>query len=232
MYTYLLINIATVFFPLLFSFEKKMGFARLWKYLFPAMIVTGVVFIGWDILFTNRKIWEFNSNYILGFYFYNIPLEECLFFVTVPFACVFVYEVLRFYIKTDYFKKASLPLGWIVIFTLATFTFMHLQQLYTSVSSLAACVLLLWNQLLFRKGWLGYFWLTYLVCLIPFFIVNGTLTSLPVVIYSSTYNSDIRVGSIPVEDFIFQLDLMMLLITIYEKCKNYEKRQPFNLFKK
>jgi len=231
MYTYLLINIATVFFPLLFSFEKKMRFVRLWEFLVPALMVTGVVFIGWDALFTHWKIWEFNSDYILGLYFYNLPLEECLFFVTVPFACVFVYEVLRFYVKTDYFKRAVGPLGWLAISGLLTLAFKHPQQLYTSVSSLMACVLLIWNQVFFRKGWLGYFWLTYLACLIPFFIVNGILTSLPVVIYSNTHNLGIRAGSIPVEDFIYQFDLMLLLITIYEKRKSGEKRQTLNLLK-
>ncbi len=228
MYTYLLINIATVFFPLLFSFEKKMRFMRQWKFLFPALIVTAVFFIGWDALFTYWRVWSFNDKYVMGFYLLNLPIEECLFFVTVPFACVFIYEVLRFYFKKDYFKSIALPIGWFVAFVLAGLAFTHTQYLYTSVSSLVACFFILWNQVFFRKLWLGYFWVTYLVCLIPFFIVNGILTSLPVVVYTNGFNLGIRVFSIPVEDFIYQFDLMMLLISIYEWCKGFEKGRPLN----
>ncbi len=227
MYTYLLINSATLLFPLIFSFDKKLRFVRQWKFLFPALVITGLIFIVWDALFTYWQVWGFNAAYLVGLYFFNLPLEECLFFVTVPFACVFVYEVLRFYLTKDYLKRAVQPLGRILVFGLIVLVFAYPKLLYTSVSSLLACSLILWNQVFFRKSWLGYFWLTYLVCLVPFFIVNGILTGLPVVVYNNGFNLGLRVFSIPVEDFIYQFDLMMLLISIYEKMKSY-KEASFN----
>lgn len=229
MYTYLLINLATLIFPLIFSFEKKMRFISQWKFLFPALLVTAFIFIGWDVLFTYWKVWSFNNKFVTGFYIFNLPFEECLFFVTVPFACVFIYEVVRFYLKKDYLKNVTLPISWLVILLLAGLVFTHLGQLYTSVSSLVACSFIIWNQFLFRKWWLGYFWLTYLVCLVPFFIVNGILTSLPVVVYNNEFNLGLRVFSIPVEDFIYQFDLMMMLIAIYEKGKVLQRMRSLNL---
>lgn len=223
MYTYLLINSATLLFPLIFSFDKKLRFVRQWKFLFPALVITGLVFIVWDALFTYWQVWGFNAAYLVGLYFFNLPLEECLFFVTVPFACVFVYEVLRFYLAKDYLKKAVKPVGWILFFGLIVLVFVYPKLLYTSVSSLLACSLILWNFYFYRKPWLGFFGLTYVVCLVPFLVVNGILTGLPVVVYNNEFNLGLRVFSIPVEDFIYQFDLMLLLITIYEKMKGYPK---------
>ena len=223
MYTYLLINSATLLFPLIFSFDKKLRFVRQWKFLFPALAITGLIFIVWDALFTYWQVWGFNAAYLTGLYFFNLPLEECLFFVTVPFACVFVYEVLRFYLTKDYLKKAVQPVGWILISGLIVLVFAYPKLLYTSVSSLLACSLILWNFYFYRKPWLGFLGLTYVVCLVPFFVVNGILTGLPVVVYNNEFNLGLRVFSIPAEDFIYQFDLMLLLITIYEKMKGYQK---------
>jgi lycopene cyclase domain-containing protein len=50
-------------------------------------------------------------------------------------------------------------------------------------------------------------------------VVNGLLTSLPVVIYDNSENLNIRVGSIPVEDFVYCLILLGMNIGLYELLK-------------
>ena len=90
-YQYLLINFLTILFPLLLSFDKKVAFYKSWKYIWPGMAVTGLFFLAWDVLFTVKGVWRFNDHYIIGIKFFELPLEEVLFFLTVPFAaCLFM----------------------------------------------------------------------------------------------------------------------------------------------
>ena len=66
---------------------------------------------------------------------------------------------------------------------------------------------------------MGKFYRAYLVSLIPFFIVNGLLTCIPVVTYNNNENLGIRLGTIPVEDTIYLLLLLLMNIVIYEFFK-------------
>jgi lycopene cyclase domain-containing protein len=67
---------------------------------------------------------------------------------------------------------------------------------------------------------MGYFWLAYLVHLIPFCVVNGVLTGAatpqPVVWYNPEEILGPRLYTIPVEDTIYALTCLLLPITIME----------------
>src|SRR3712207_5526265 len=108
MYIYLYLNIFTILFPLLRSFDKRVQFYKTWKYLFPAIAINALIFIIWDSIFTHHGVWGFNTDSLLGIYLFNLPLEEILFFITVPYACVFIYECLNVYVKRDLLRKGAL----------------------------------------------------------------------------------------------------------------------------
>jgi lycopene cyclase domain-containing protein len=105
---------------------------------------------------------------------------------------------------------------FLVFFTLAI-AIATPERTYTFVVMLLTCILLTW-QLVIKsyKTWLSHFYFMYLVGLIPFFIVNGILTSLPVVIYDNSKNLGIRIGTVPVEDAFYFMSMMLLTLTIYE----------------
>jgi lycopene cyclase domain-containing protein len=63
------------------------------------MAITGLIFLGWDVLFTVKGVWSFNEKYITGFTLFRLPIEEVFFFLTVPFACLFIYYCLKYYFK-------------------------------------------------------------------------------------------------------------------------------------
>ena len=73
--TYLFLDILSVIFPFLLSFDKKVAFYKTWKYLFPAMFIVGLFFIVWDMLFTAKGVWGFNPAYISGIHIFNLPIE-------------------------------------------------------------------------------------------------------------------------------------------------------------
>jgi lycopene cyclase domain-containing protein len=96
-YTYLIIDFVSVLFPFLLSFDKKVAFYKTWNRLFPAIFIVGVFFVVWDIAFTNLQVWSFNAKYIVGIKFFNLPIEEYLFFLCVPYSCVFIYDCYNAY---------------------------------------------------------------------------------------------------------------------------------------
>ncbi len=218
MYTYLLLNIFTISVPLLRSFEPRIDYMRKWPSLAIAIAITGAFFIIWDILFTKWGIWHFNQDYVIGQYFQGLPLEEWLFFLTVPFACVFIYEVLKYFVKKNPLKPISNYISWLLIAILSITAIAFSDRLYTTVTFSLSAILLLIHQLALKKDYLADFYLAFLVAMIPFGIVNGILTSWPVVLYNDAENLGIRLGTIPLEDTIYCLLLLLMNITIYEYC--------------
>jgi lycopene cyclase domain-containing protein len=214
-YTYLLLNIATLFFPFVLSFDKKVGFYKKWPQLAWGIGITGAFFIVWDILKTYYGVWAFNPEYLIGVYIGNLPIEEWLFFLTVPYACVFIYECLKAYLP-DYIGKPSKYVAPVMAFALVVAGILSYGRMYTFITFLLTALFLVLYINVFKNSLGGYFWMGYIVHLIPFFIVNGVLTALPVVIYNDAENLGIRLFTIPAEDTIYSMLLLLMNIGIYE----------------
>lgn len=230
MYTYLLINIISISIPFIASFDKRLDFYKQWKYLFPGMLITLAFFISWDVLYTHMGIWGFNSRYLTGINLINLPIEEWLFFITIPYACVFTYTSLNYLIKTDYFKNYSKTISWVLIVGLLLISILFYDRLYTSVTFFLTAIFLLLHLFLFKSDYLGRFYFSYLIILIPFFIVNGILTGSfieeQVVWYDNTQNLGVRIFTIPIEDSIYGMLLILMNITFFEWFKSKKTISP------
>ncbi|WP_439489327.1 lycopene cyclase domain-containing protein [Algoriphagus sp.] len=219
-FLYLAINLFTISFPLIRSFEPKIRFASKWVALFPAILLTAAFFLIWDHWFTVIGVWEFNPRYLVGLYLLQMPLEEWLFFFTVPFACVFIYEVLIYFFPKDHFKTAGKYFLFLMIPILLLLAFIHLDKLYTSVNFLIGAVALGLHWVIFKDKYLGRFFFAYLVHLIPFIICNGILTGgltdEAVVIYNNQENLGIRIWTAPIEDTIYSMTLLLMNVSLFE----------------
>lgn len=224
-YTYLLINIAVIFFPLVLSFDKKVHFFSKWKFVVPAILITGVVFLVWDLLFVKLDVWSFNPDYLIGINLWGLPLEEMLFFLTVPYACVFIYECLNAYFPKDHLQKYSLALSNLFLGLCIAILFFGFRYWYTVINFGFLFVVLAYVEYLNSKLRFMYkFYRAYLVALIPFYIVNGFLTAIPVVIYNNKENLNFRVGTIPFEDHFYLMGLLLMNIYLYELFKSSAKK--------
>lgn len=218
--TYVFLLLFTLSYPLFKSFEQKVAYHKKWKQLFPAIIVSAIVFIAWDVWFTGIGIWSFNPEYLLGIYILNLPLEEWLFFLIVPFSCVFIYEVMNYFVKREIpLLYSRIITALLVIFLLAA-AFMNSDKLYTLITFAALAAFLILHQFVWRSSYLGRYYIAWLVCLLPFLIVNGVLTAMPVLIYNNLENINVRIYTIPLEDLFYGMLQFMLVITIYEYLKS------------
>lgn len=219
-FTYLILNIASVLFPLVLSFDKKVAFYKLWKYLFPSMLICGVFFILWDMLFTSQGVWGFNPDYITGIYILNLPLEEVLFFVCVPYSCVFIYEVFNAYVKRDVIGTCATRISILISILSLIACVLFYDKTYTIVNAGICLALVLFATFIYKFRNLGRFYLAYLVSLVPFLICNGILTSLPIVTYNNEENMAIRLFTIPLEDVFYCLSLLLSTVLLMEYFKN------------
>jgi len=226
-FTYFLILAASLAGPLVLSFDKKVAFYKNWKYLFPAMIIPALLYIVWDIYFTSKGVWHFNENYITGAKLINLPVEEVLFFFIVPYCCVFIYACIRSYFPGLVNKKKADQVLKVVAIGLLITGLIYNDKDYTTWTFIltGSFIAVLYK---FRKFFKTFdavsFLVSFAICLIPFLIVNGFLTAIPVVLYNDTENLGIKIYTIPFEDTFYGMLLILMNIALYEKLKN---RQSF-----
>lgn len=218
---YLWLNLGSLSVPLLFSFHPRLRFHKKWPYFFPALLVMMAVFLPWDVLFTKFGFWGFNNDYVTGAYVLGLPLEEWLFFVCIPYACIFThYALLELFPNFGFGRKTTNVVYAILVTTLVLALWYYYDRWYTFINFSYALILLglVYNS---DRGLLGRFFATYLVILIPFFLVNGALTGYftqePVVWYNDSENMGIRLGTIPVEDTIYNLGMLLTVLWCTER---------------
>ena len=194
------------------------------------MVLTAAFFIVWDIWFTQLGVWEFNPTYVLGFFWMDLPLEEWLFFLIVPFSSVFIYEVLIYFFLKDHFRPFGKAFVWILVPFLLGMSILHLDKWYTSINFLVGALTLTLHYLIFKEKYLGRFIFAYLVHLIPLMICNGILTGglteEPVVIYNNAENLGIRIWTVPIEDLIYSMTLFLMNISFLEYLRNKQTISP------
>jgi lycopene cyclase domain-containing protein len=221
-YTYFLILAASLTGPLVLSFDKKVAFYKNWKHVFGAMITPALLYIVWDIYFTEKGVWSFNETYLTGIKLYNLPLEEVLFFFIVPYCCIFIYACIRSYFPNLSNKKsADWSLKGLAILLLIT-GMIYYNRYYTGWTFIftGGFILIIYLfQNFFKCFDAASFLISYAICLIPFLIVNGFLTAIPVVLYNDAENLGIRIYTIPFEDAFYGMLLVLMNIALYEKLK-------------
>ncbi|PJA04661.1 MAG: lycopene cyclase domain-containing protein [Flavobacteriales bacterium CG_4_10_14_0_2_um_filter_35_18] len=226
---YLVLNIASFIVPFAYSFEKKMHFIRLWKSVFLSIFIVGIFFIFWDIIFTQQGVWGFNPDYHIGLNLAGLPIEEILFFVCIPYASIFTHYAFIYFFENTRFsdkltKYISIGLLIIAIFIL----FYAFPKKYTTVT-FSIFILLMAFSLWKNTAILSQFYITFMIILIPFFMVNGILTGSfienEVVWYNNDENLNIRLFTIPVEDAVYAFNMLypsLFLIAFFKKKFNKE----------
>lgn len=228
-YLYLCIDLGSVLIPFLFSFHPRLQFHKEFIFFIPANLIIGTFFLIWDHFFTKMGVWGFNPDYITGFYLGNLPIEEVLFFICIPFACVFSFHSLNrlkpFYWKWKFHTFFSILLIITCLFLIVFYT----DRWYTVTTSIGIGIFIILMEWIFKPAWWSSFYKIFMVLLIPFFLVNGILTGTglkePIVWYHNAQNLGVRLGTIPLEDTLYGMLLIGMNLSLYFFFKvNWSKR--------
>lgn len=224
---YLFLNIASFLVPFLYSFESRMKYIKRWRAVFSAIILTAIFFIVWDIIFTKIGVWSFNPRYHSGIELFDLPIEEWLFFICIPYASLFIHFAFHyFYPKFFLSDKTVKIIYWILMIILLPTIAFHYDKLYTAINY-TVLVLLLTYTVFKVSHILNAFFITFLIVLIPFSIVNGILTGSfidePVVVYNNAENLGIRLGTIPIEDIGYAFSMLLMSLVLIKKIEKIEK---------
>ncbi len=223
---YTIILLASISIPFLLSFDKKLQFYKQWKYLLPSIVAIALFYIANDIYFTKIGVWGFNTDYLSSVFLFKLPIEEWLFFIAIPYASIFLHDVLHVYFPS--FKLPSYISRRLSIFFFVIAFLVLLQNLGKSYTVYIMIVFLVVLVISYfdKSDTISRFYCTFLVILIPFVLVNGALTGAftadPVVWYDHTENLNLRFITIPVEDFVYGFTMLLTAIMLRNRLKKVE----------
>ena len=227
-FLYAILLLFTISFPLVRSFEHRLRYYTKWKYIVPGNLLIAAVFIGWDVWFTKIGVWGFNQDYLTGAHFLGLPWEEWMFFIIVPFSCIFIYEAVLYYIKKDVLAPAEKGITLVLAVVFFAVGFVKWGSIYTSTTFLLCGFFNLYHFFFVKNQPRGRFYVAYLFSFLPFLLVNGVLTGgftqQPVVYYNPDEFFGLRIVSIPVDDAAYGYLLLMANFSLYEYFKNKPAR--------
>lgn len=219
-YLYLLIDFACIVIPFLFSFHPKLQFHKEWRHFFPAMIAVGMFFLIWDEIFTANGFWGFDSRYITGIKLGHLPLEEILFFVCIPYACVFTYHCFKKLLPKQPAKQLGNFFGFFLLGFSITLAIKYSDRWYTVLTFTFLALTLLFTKLTNNWKHLAMIVIGYVVILPFFFLSNGILTGsfIPdqIVWYNDAENIGKRIFTIPFEDGFYGFLLIFMNVELFE----------------
>jgi len=221
---YLLFNILVLAGPLALALRHPQILGGRWGHAALGIVVLGLPYLVWDSWVTGRH-WEFNPSYVLAVRIAKMPISEILFFVTVPFACLFTWRSVFVHWPERVWPalRIAYPLLW-ACGLLGAFLFVRGRE-YTGLTLMALAIVAFWDsrttRLLLQPRFLAF-----CGAVIGFTsIFNGYLTARPVVLYGAQYQLDFRIVTIPIEDFGYGLALVWGVISVFEHAGSRERKR-------
>ncbi|NQU88373.1 MAG: hypothetical protein HQ541_21720 [Mariniphaga sp.] len=201
---------------LIFSFNRKLKIKEQIKYMFPALILSGALFIMFEIRFIEFNIWQFNSQFLIGRFYLTLPIEEWLYYIILPLVGFLIYRLVGNIQKLNSNANYFVAMSLILVGIFAVISYINRQLIYTFVIFMFLTVY--FGYVIFRgrfkKHYLT-FYISFLFSLIPFFILNSILNGLPVVTYNTEYIIGFFLFKVPIENIAAFFLLYLMNISIY-----------------
>lgn len=149
-FTYLLIDFLTVIICFIASFDKRIKFNRYFGAFLKAALLVLLPFIAWDIWFTAHGVWWFNTDYTTGYAIAGLPVEEWLFFICIPFACVFTFFCLDKFFRLDWADGFNNIIVFLSVIVCAVIALLHYDKIYTFVTAIAVLATVIYLRFVAR----------------------------------------------------------------------------------
>ena len=222
--TYASVLFFTVIICFIASFDRRLRFNQYFVPFIKAAVLVAIPFIAWDVWFTSKGVWWFNTDYTLGLVIAGLPLEEWLFFIFIPFSCVFTYYCFEKFFKLDWLSGLNNIIVFVSVIGCSVIALLHYDKVYTLVTAVATLAALIYLHFIARADWIGKASLVYTVLMLGFFPVNGVLTGTglesPIVNYNPGDFLGIRMLTIPVEDAVYGYTQFLLVLYFFKRFKH------------
>lgn len=223
-YTYSLILFFTIIICFIASFDKRILFYRHFGAFVKAAVFVAIPFIAWDVWFTAKGVWWFNTDYTLAIVIAGLPLEEWLFFICIPFSCVFTYFCFDKFFKLEWLSGFNNIIVFVSVVICSVIALLHYDKIYTLVTAVSTTTSLIYLHFVARANWIARASLIYLILMPGFFLVNGMLTGTgletPIVNYNPGDFLDIRMLTIPVEDAVYGYTHFLWVLYFFKRFKH------------
>ena len=218
---YLLILLALAAVTLFLFIKKSIVFIMEFKYMLPAVIFSGAIFIMLNIRFVQSGIISFNENFLIGKNILTLPLEEWLFLLIISLFAFSVYILVN--VKLENFEKPNLffAVSILLLIGFAIEAWFSRQKIVPFFIFFLLAIY--FGYTLFRnrfKPHLTKFYISYFIVVIPFFLIKVLLNKLPVILYNNDFTLGIRLVDVPVEQFANLFLLMLINITVFEYLRD------------
>lgn len=215
--TYLLLLLVYLVIPILLSMQKKVRFVFRLRYILPASVFAGAIFILWDIRFTELGIWSFNPDFLTGIELLHVPVEEWLSFLVLPLSSIYIYEWLKIRFETLEKPKAFVAVSLVLFVFAGIVAYIFRKNMFTFFTFFLTAIYL--GYTVFRNRFTKHytkFYLAYAITLVPFLLVSGVLNLMPVIVYNADHIMGVALFGVPVEKLGYLFMLLLINITIYE----------------
>lgn len=226
-YTYSLILFLTVIICFVASFDRRIKFNRHFLAFLKAAIVVAIPFIAWDIWFTAKGVWWFKTDYTLGVNIAGLPIEEWLFFIFIPFSCIFTYYCINQFFNLKWLSGFNNLIVFTTVIVCGVTALRHSDKIYTLVTAIAAIVSILYIHFIAQKEWIGRVSFVFTILMLGFIPVNGVLTGTglqtPIVNYNPNDFLGIRILTIPVEDAVYGYTQFLWVVYFFNYFSNSKR---------
>lgn len=222
-YTYSLILFFTVIICFIASFDRRILFNRFFGAFIKSAILVAVPFIAWDVWFTAKGVWWFNTDYTLGIGIAGLPIEEWLFFICIPFSCIFTYFCFNKFFRLEWLSGFNNLIVFVSVIVCSVIALLHYDKIYTLTTAIATITTLIYLHFIARADWIGKASLVFTLLMVGFFPVNGVLTGTgletPIVNYNPRDFLGIRILTIPIEDAVYGYTQFLLVLYFFKRFK-------------
>ncbi len=94
---YMMVLVLSGIIPLVASFYPPLKFYKHVKALLVSIALIVIIFGLWDMFATYRGHWQFDPDSVWNVRLVNLPLEEVLFFIVIPFCSIFTWEIVNYF---------------------------------------------------------------------------------------------------------------------------------------
>lgn len=218
-YKFLCYTISLIIASFLLLVTVKKSWFGLQKNILLASLFSSIVVSTQTLLLKLLGVISYQNTKTVGIVFRDLPLEQYLLHFSLSVCAISIFEVLQEKFPNNNLQKYSLALSNFLLGICIAFLFFAYSKWYVIITFSATMVVILAIEYLSSLRFMYKAYRTFLVMLIPFYIIYSYLISDGILLIKEDEAVGFSVLSIPVETHFTLLITVLLCIFMFEYLK-------------